>query len=208
MFLGGNSLIEWKISTFGGTFCLRFARFCAWQNQSKIPLPECERTTRPRSLQLRLLTEPAELERCAARIVAHHYLQSATLVGEHQRYVATYKGEWLAVVCFSAGSYHLRHRDQFIGWSPEQRRRRLPLVVNNSRLLILLDAHYPNLASCLLKQVLARLSDDWLARWGHPVALVETFVDPECFRGTTYKVSGWSELGPGVPSAATNRQPR
>ncbi|MSU65751.1 MAG: hypothetical protein EXS38_06555 [Opitutus sp.] len=59
---------------------------------------------------LRLLTEPAELERCAALIVAHHYLHSATLVGEHQRYVATYKGEWLAVVCFSAGSYHLRHR--------------------------------------------------------------------------------------------------
>ncbi|MSU65752.1 MAG: DUF4338 domain-containing protein [Opitutus sp.] len=70
--------------------------------------------------------------------------------------------------------------DQFIGWSPEQRRRRLPLVVNNSRLLILPDAHYPNLASCLLKQVLARLSDDWLACWGHSVALVETFVDPEC----------------------------
>jgi hypothetical protein len=146
--------------------------------------------------QLRLLTELAELERCDALIVAHHYLHSATLVGEHQRYVATYKGEWLAVVCCSAGSYHLRYRDQFIGWSPEQRRRRLPLVVNNSRLLILPDAHYPNLASCLLKQVLARLSDDWLARWGHPVALVETFVDPECFRGTTYKVSGWSELGP------------
>ena len=146
--------------------------------------------------QLRLLTEPAELERCDALIVEHHYLHSATLVGEHLRYVATYKGEWLAVACFSAGSYHLRYRDQFIGWSSEQRRRRLPLVVNNSRFLILPEAHYPNLASRLLKQVLARLSDDWLARWGHPVVLVETFVDPEYFRGTTYQVSGWSELGP------------
>jgi len=146
--------------------------------------------------QLRVLTEAAELARCDALIVEHHYLHSATLVGEHLRYVATYKGEWLAVVCFSAGSYHLRYRDQFIGWSSEQRRRRLPLVVNNSRFLILPEAHYPNLASRLLKQVLARLSDDWLARWGHPVALVETFVDPEFFRGTTYQVSGWSELGP------------
>ncbi|MDQ1301862.1 MAG: ISAs1 family transposase [Chloroflexota bacterium] len=146
--------------------------------------------------QLQLLTEPAELERCDALIVEHHYLHSATLVGEHLRYVATYKGEWLAVVCFSAGSYHLRYRDQFIGWSSEQRRRRLPLVVNNSRFLVLPEVHYPNLASRLLKQVLARLSADWLARWGHPVVLVETFVDPEWFRGTTYKVSGWSELGP------------
>jgi hypothetical protein len=146
--------------------------------------------------QLRVLSDPAELARCDALIVEHHYLHSATLVGEHLRYVATYKGEWLALISFSAAAYHLRYRDQFIGWTPEQRRRRLPLVVNNARFLILPDAHYPNLASRLLKQVLARLSDDWLARWGHPVALVETFVDPEWFRGTTYKVSGWSELGP------------
>jgi hypothetical protein len=146
--------------------------------------------------QLRLLTEPDELARCDALIAEHHYLHKAILVGEHLRYVATYKGEWLALVCFSAAAFNLRARDQFIGWLPEQRRRRLPLVVNNARLLVLPDAHYPNLPSRLLKQVLARLSDDWLARWGHPVALVETFVDPELFRGTTYKVSGWSELGP------------
>jgi hypothetical protein len=146
-------------------------------------------------LQVRLLTTPDELARCDELISDHHYLQNCTLVGEHLRYVATYKGEWLALVTFSAASYHLRYRDQFIGWSPEQRRR-LPLVVNNSRFLVLPDAHYPNLPSRLLKQVLARLSDDWLERWGHPVVLVETFVDPEWFRGTTYKVSGWSDLGP------------
>lgn len=146
--------------------------------------------------QVRLLTAPDELARCDALLVEHHYLRNATLVGEHLRYVATYKGQWLALVTFSAASYHLRYRDQFIGWSPEQRRRRLPLVVNNSRFLVLPDAHYPNLPSRLLKQVLARLSDDWREHWGHPVALVETFVDPELFRGTTYKVSGWSELGP------------
>ncbi|MGH7957689.1 MAG: Druantia anti-phage system protein DruA, partial [Opitutaceae bacterium] len=147
-------------------------------------------------LQVRLLTEPDELARCNALIVEHHYLHNATLVGEHARYVATYQGEWLALVCFSAASFHLRYRDQFIGWTPEQRRQRLPLVVNNARLLVLPGAHYPNLPSRLLKLVLARLSDDWQARWGHPVVLVETFVDPEQFRGTTYKVSGWSELGP------------
>jgi hypothetical protein len=146
--------------------------------------------------QVRLLTASDELARCDALIVEHHYLHNARLVGEHLRYAATYKGEWLALVTFSAAAYHLRYRDQFIGWSPEQRRRRLPLVVNNSRFLVLPDAHYPNLPSRLLKQVLGRLSDDWLDRWGHPVALVETFVDPELFRGTTYKVSGWSELGP------------
>ena len=146
--------------------------------------------------QLHVLTEPAELARCDALLVEQHYLRSARFVGEHLRYAATYQGEWLAVLAFCAGSYHLRHRDAFIGWTPAQRRLRLPLVVNNCRLLILPEAHYPNLASRLLSQVLARLSADWQTRWGHPVALVETFVDPERFRGTTYKVSGWRELGP------------
>jgi hypothetical protein len=110
--------------------------------------------------------------------------------------VATYRGEWLALLAFCAGSFNLRYREQFIGWTPEQRRRRLALVVNNARFLVLPDCHYPNLPSRLLKLVLGRLSQDWQQRWGHPVALVETFVNPEFFRGTTYKVSGWSELGP------------
>ena len=87
---------------------------------------------------------------------------------EHLRYAATYRGEWLAGVSFSAAASHRRYRDQFIGWSPEQRRRRLPLVVNNARFLILPDAHYPHLASRLFTRVLARLSDDWLARLGAP----------------------------------------
>lgn len=146
--------------------------------------------------QVRLLTKEADRERFDGLITDHHYLKSARLVGENLRYVATYRGEWLALLAFSAGSFNLRYREQFIGWTPEQRRRRLPLVINNSRFLVLPDCHYPNLPSRLLKLVLNRLSDDWQQRWGHPVALVESFVNPEFFRGTTYKVSGWSELGP------------
>jgi len=164
--------------------------------QAKFRRPSASEQLVLEHCELRLLSAPDELARCDALIVEHHYLHKATLVGEHLRYVATYQGEWLAVASFSAAAYHLRYRDQFIGWSPEQRRRRLALVVNQARFLVLPDAHYPNLPSRLLKQILARLSADWLARWGHPVALVETFVDPEFFRGTTYRASGWSELGP------------
>ena len=146
--------------------------------------------------QIRLLSKEADLERFDSLIIEHHYLKSATLVGENLRYLATYRGQWLALLAFSAGSFNLRYREQFIGWTPEQRRRRRPLVVSNSRFLVLPDCHYPNLPSRLLKLVLNRLSNDWQERWGHPVALVETFVNPQFFRGTTYKVSGWSELGP------------
>src|SRR4029078_4273679 len=84
---------------------------------------------------------------------------------------------------------------QFIGWNPEQCRRRLPLLVNNSRLLVLPGCHSANLISRFMKFMLPHLSQDWQQRWGHPIVLVETFVDPRYYQGTAYKVSGWSHLG-------------
>jgi hypothetical protein len=144
---------------------------------------------------LRLLTRPEEVARCDALIVEHHYLHSISLVGEHLRYAFVYRGRSLAVATWSAAAFHLKDRDAFIGWTPEQCRRRRALLANNSRLLVLPDCHYPNLISRLMKLMLERLSADWQARWGHPLALVETFVDPRFYQGTAYKVSGWSHLG-------------
>ena len=146
-------------------------------------------------LQVRPLTSPQDTARCDELILEHHYLHNATLVGEQLRYVATYKGRWLAVATWSAATFHLKDRDEFIGWESEQRRRRLPLLANNSRLLVLPEGHSPNLISRFMKLMLGRLSQDWLERWGHPLALVESFVDPQLYQGTAYKVSGWSHLG-------------
>ena len=78
--------------------------------------------------QIRLLTKEADMERFDDSIIAHHYLKSATLVGEHLRYVASYRGQWLALLAFSASSFNLRYREQFIGWTAEQRRSRRPLA--------------------------------------------------------------------------------
>jgi len=146
-------------------------------------------------LTVQLIVDPAEQERFDQLILAHHYLHSVSLVGERLRYVVKYKGEWLALATWSAAALHLKARDQFIGWSQEQRRKRLPLLANNTRLLILPQCHYPNLASRFMKIMLARISSDWQERWGHPLAAVETFVDPQLYQGTAYKVSGWSQLG-------------
>lgn len=144
---------------------------------------------------LRLLTRPEDLARCDQAIVEHHYLHSVSLVGEHLRYAFIYQGRWLAVATWSAAAFHLKDRDQFIGWSTEQCRRRRGLLANNSRLLVLPGCHYPNLISRFMKLMLERLSADWQERWGHPLAMVETFVDPRYHTGTAYKVSGWSHLG-------------
>jgi len=146
-------------------------------------------------LQVRPLTSPQDTARCDELIVKHHYLHNATLVGEQLRYVATYKGRWLAVATWSGATFHLKDRDEFIGWDSEQCRRRRPLLANNSRLLVLPECHSPNLISRFMKLMLGRLSQDWVERWGHPLALVESFVDPQLYQGTAYKVSGWSHLG-------------
>jgi predicted transposase YbfD/YdcC len=138
---------------------------------------------------------PNQVERFDELITEHHYLKNARVVGEHLRYVARYQGQWLALATWSAAALHIKPRDGFIGWSEEQRRMRLPLVVNNSRLLVLPRCECPNLISRFMKLMLGRLSSDWKQSWGHPVALAETFVDPHLYQGTAYKASGWHRLG-------------
>ncbi len=157
--------------------------------------PTCDQQQILDSLRVHLV-EPEEVPRCDQLLEEHHYLGSLRPVGERLHYVVTEAGgDWLGVLVFCAAARRLRPRDQWIGWNDEQRRRRLPLVVSNARFLLLPEKSVPNLASKTLALVLARLSEDWQARYAHPVLVVETFVDPAQFCGTLYHASGWSELG-------------
>lgn len=159
------------------------------------PLPE-DPAILLRSVQVQVLDTPEQRERAQQLFDAHHYLGGAQAVGEQVHYaVSDAQGEWVAVLIFAAAAQHLRPREQWIGWSDEQRRRRLALVVNNVRFLLLPERTVPNLGSVVLSRILARLSEDWQGRYGHPVLVVETFVDPERFQGSVYRASGWTELG-------------
>ena len=141
------------------------------------------------------LVRPDERPRWDALVTEHHYLKNATLVGEQLCYVAESQGTWLALLGWSAPARHLRPRDAWLGWSHEQRQRRRHFLANNARFAILADPHQlPNLATRTLGLCCARLSDDWQARWGHPVLAVESFVDGQLFRGTAYKAAGWIRL--------------
>lgn len=140
------------------------------------------------------------------RLEEQHYLASSVLVGESLRYVAELDGQWVALVAFSAPALHLKGRERWIGWSARQRARRLGLVVNNSRFLVLPDRkHYPNLASRVLGLCLRRLSADWQANWGHPVLVVESFVDESQYRGTCYRACGFEPVGATGGFARTSR---
>src|SRR3974377_2014774 len=126
-----------------------------------------------------------------------HYLESSRFAGQSLRYVAEVDGQWVALRTFSAPALHLKAREQWIGWSPRQRARRLGLVVNNSRFLVLAERQrYPNLASRVLGLVLRRLSGDGQEHWGHPVLVVESFVDESQYRGTCYRACGFEGVGP------------
>jgi hypothetical protein len=157
----------------------------------------------PDQVQQQLLNEvrvdlatPAQRARLNRLLDKHHYLGSVRPVGERLYYLARDAArQWVAVLVFSAPAKHLKHRDKWIGWSNEQRRRRLSLVTNNCRFLVLPEFSVPNLGSRVLRLTLDRLSGDWQTCYGHPVEAVETFVDPERFCGTVYKANGWTELG-------------
>ena len=93
------------------------------------------------------------------------------------------------------GARHLGSRDRFIGWGAEARRRNIRFLAYNSRFLILPWVQVEHLASHLLGCMARVLSDDWERIYGHPIYFLETFVDPERFRGTCYRASNWVLLG-------------
>lgn len=141
------------------------------------------------------LIQPQERQVFDDLLVKEHYLHSAELVGEQMRYVAEYQGQWLALLSWNAAAFNLKDREAWIGWDRRQKQRRLSLVVNNSRFLILGEARLPNLASRVMKLCLQRLAEDWRVTYGHEVLVAESFVDSQLFRGTSYKASGWTLLG-------------
>jgi Domain of unknown function (DUF4338)/DDE_Tnp_1-associated/Transposase DDE domain len=126
---------------------------------------------------------------------AHHYLGLTAMVGRSLRHVAECEGVWVALLGWASPALKCASRDAWIGWSQTLQWQRLPLVVNNSRFLLLPGERVANLASRILGLALARLSADWEAVHGHRVLLAETFIDPARFAGTCYRAANWIELG-------------
>ena len=126
---------------------------------------------------------------------AHHYLGCSPKISETLRYVALWRNQWVALLSFSAASWKCAVRDRWIGWNLRHQYDRLKLVTNNSRFLILPDWHIPNLGSHVLSLCEKRLPTDWQDSFGHPLVLLETFVDPQHFQGTVYKAANWQYVG-------------
>ncbi len=136
----------------------------------------------------------------------YHYLGCKGHVGEHIKYIAfDRKNRPVACLLFGSAAWKIVSRDRFVGWEPTARRQNLRLMTNNTRFLILPWVRVPHLASFILGASLRRLRQDWIAKYGHDLCLVETFVDRSRFAGTCYRAANWIRIG---QSKGRSRQDR
>ena len=125
----------------------------------------------------------------------YHYLGQPKLVGEHLKYLACLNGQVVACISWASAAWKIKSREEFIGWDESTKRKKLYLIANNTRFLILPWIRVKHLASKVLALNLKRLSDDWQNIYNHRVYLVETFVDTSRFKGTCYKAANWQYVG-------------
>ncbi|MCH7916724.1 MAG: DUF4338 domain-containing protein [Planctomycetes bacterium] len=125
----------------------------------------------------------------------YHYLGYTQPVGEHLKYLVYSEDRPIAALAWSSAPRHLGPRDRFIGWSSPQRRQNIRFIAYNSRFLIFPWVHVPHLASHILGVMARMLSRDWEHLYGHPVYFLETFIDPQRFKGTCYRAANWIALG-------------
>ncbi|MCP3921228.1 MAG: DUF4338 domain-containing protein [Desulfobacterales bacterium] len=125
----------------------------------------------------------------------YHYLGNTRPFGFYLRYFFRSQSEILGCALFSGAAKSLGVRDDWIGWTKNQRLRNLSWLINNSRFLIFPWVQVKYLASHILGQVSRQIGKDWYERWGYYPVLMETFVDGNYYSGTSYKAANWKHLG-------------
>ena len=150
---------------------------------------ECE------PLELALVEGPAESRRWREQVERYHYLGCRVPFGAHLRYWVRTQDRELACLLWTSPAWKMQARDEWIGWSDEQRRGNLQRIVNNGRFLMLPWVHIKGLASKILALGARQMPRDWESHYGHRPLLLETLVDPSRFRGTCYRAANWLYVG-------------
>jgi hypothetical protein len=166
------------------------------QSAPKAPI-ECELDSLG-SIQLEMVTGKADTTLWNELVDRHHYLGYHHPIGATVKYfIVTHSAERQILGClqFSASVWHLADRDDWIGWQTEDREKRLNLVINNSRFLILPWVRVNNLASHALSIVSKQIVDDWEQTHAYRPVLIETFVDTTQYKGTCYRAANWLHIG-------------
>jgi hypothetical protein len=149
-------------------------------------------------LQMQLLESREESQLWTELIERHHYLRYRVPVGANLRYLVRSgqkERSVLACLLWSSPAWKMQARDEWIGWSDEQRGHNLQSIVNNGRFLILPWVQVKGLASKILALSARRMPRDWEIRYGRRPRLLETLVDAKRFRGTCYRAANWIHVG-------------
>jgi hypothetical protein len=147
------------------------------------------------ALEIRQVRRTAQEGLFDRLLQSYHYLGYTRPVGEHLKYLVYGQGQPVACLAWSSAPRHLGPRDRFIGWSAMQRRANLHLLAYNTRYLIVPWLRVPGLASHVLAAVARVVSADWQRLYHHPIYLLETFIEPQRFRGTCYRAANWIYVG-------------
>lgn len=149
------------------------------------------------ALRVEVASGQAALAFCTGALEEEHALGAGHAAGRRLWQIVrrTSDDAPVAVLLWAASAFHLRDRDAWIGWDAMTRSRRLGLIVNNSRLLILEEHRAPNLATQVLGAALRALPAQWREAHAYTPLLAEAFTDLETHHGTSYKASNWLPLG-------------
>ena len=128
-------------------------------------------------------------------IEMHHYLGYCHPVGETMKHMVFFEERPIACLSWCSPALRLGLRDKHIGWPTGVRQQNLKFLANNTRYLIMPWVHIPHLASHLLGRISRIISSQWEKRHGHPLYYLETFVQPDRYKGTCYKAANWKSLG-------------
>jgi Druantia protein DruA len=150
---------------------------------------ECE------PLELTQVEGRAESLRWRALLERHHYLGCRVPFGANLRYWVRHGDQELACLLWTSPAWKMQARDEWIGWSDQQRRQNLQSIINNGRFLILPWVRIKGLASKILSRSARGVPHDWETRYGHRPLLLETLVDNARFRGTCYRAANWIHVG-------------
>lgn len=177
------------------------------QSLSEPPSPICAWLWQLQPLRVQEVSGEASARAWVKEALSRfHYLGFGGAVGQNVQYVVRDgQDRPLACLVFGAAAWKCQDRDRWIGWSAQQREKNLPWVANNSRFLILPWVQVDSLGSWILGQVARRIRQDWRAKYGHEVVLLETFVERERFRGTVYRAAGWQGAGTTVGRTRQDR---
>lgn len=146
-------------------------------------------------LTTHVVTEAVARSRFKQLLEEQHRLGSRKTKGRSLYQVICREEQWLGLILWTGAIWHLKARDQWIGWDALRRSERLQLVVHQARFLVLEQTRQPNLASQMLGAAVRDLPAQWEEVYGYRPLLAETFTDPESHAGTCYKAAGWEPVG-------------